>query len=231
MPPVSARFCATAIELADASRLLPIERIFYKSNNVAPFADLLRYELLGYGLGLYVDCDVFCLRAIEDADYIFGGEDGHYLNVAVLKLPKDCPTLNALRAIKDTPDFWPPWKPDHRKRWLFRKPKPLPLERFNLGTTGPHALTYYAAQYGIDRFASPVDRFYPVHSRNRHLLVDPELSVAELITHRTDAIHVNHRAGRLAAKNKIPANSPVGELLRGTAQAKELMTAQISMPL
>jgi hypothetical protein len=209
------------VELADASRLLPIKRIFYKNKNksVAGFADLLRYELLGLGLGLYVDCDVFCLRPIEDADYIFAGEDGQNLNVAVLKLPKDCPTLNALRAIKDTPDFWPPWKRDDRKRRLFRKPKPRSLVNFPLGTTGPHALTYYAKQHGIDRFASPVDRFYPVHHRNRHLLVDPELSVADLTTHRTDAIHLTHIATKLAARNEIPANSPLGEMLRGTAQA------------
>jgi hypothetical protein len=89
-----------------------------------------------------------------------------------------------------------------------------------LGTTGPAAFTHYAAQHGIDRFASPVDRFYPVHHRNRHLLVDPELSVAELMTHRTDAIHLTHKAAQFAAKNKIPANSPIGEMLRGTAQAR-----------
>jgi hypothetical protein len=66
------------VELADASRLLPIKRIFYKNKNksVAGFADLLRYELLGLGLGLYVDCDVFYLRPIEDADYILPGRMG-----------------------------------------------------------------------------------------------------------------------------------------------------------
>ena len=61
----------SGVELADASRLLPLSRLFRTKGSLAPFADLLLYELLGAGLGLYVDCDVFCLRAIEDADYIF----------------------------------------------------------------------------------------------------------------------------------------------------------------
>ena len=199
------------VELGDASRFLPLSRLFRNKGDgsVSGFANLLRYELLGAELGLYVDCDVFCLRPIKDAEYIFGLEDFQYINVAVLKLPKDCPTLAALRTIKDTPDFWPPWREDNRKRRLFGKPKPRGLGDFKLGTTGPHALTYYATQFRIDRFASPVDRFYPLHYRNAHLLTDPGLRLADLVTPRTDAIHLT----RQASLHDAPPGSPLHEIL------------------
>lgn len=50
------------IELSDANELLPRELIFTnrKTGSYAPFSDLLRYELLYKGLGLYVDCDIYC---------------------------------------------------------------------------------------------------------------------------------------------------------------------------
>ena len=202
----------SGVELDDASVLLPKDRMFLKRNNVSLFVDFLRYELLGAGRGLYVDCDVFCLRPIEDAHYIFAGEDGNYLNVAVLKLPRDCPTLTALRSIKE-PNFWPPWRADTRRRLPLLKPEPFPLKQLKLGTTGPHALTYYAKQHGIHHLASPVDRFYPVHYRNYHLLRDPALSLAELITHRTDAIHLT-RLSSLKLE-EISPKSPLGQMLWG----------------
>ena len=199
------------VELGDASRFLPRSRLFHNKGDgsVSGFTNLLRYELLSEGLGLYVDCDVFCLRPINDAEYIFGWEDMQYINVAVLKLPKDCPTLIALRKIKDTPDFWPPWREDTRKIRRLGKPKPRNLGDFKLGTTGPHALTHYATQFGIDRFASPVDRFYPVHYRNAHLLADPGLRLADLITPRTDAIHLTRQASLL----HIQPDSPIHEII------------------
>ena len=84
------------IEIADANKLLPATReIRYRDclagGGLSLFSNLLRYELLRAGLGLYVDCDVFCLRPIEDAEYIFGWETKKLINNAVLKIPADCP--------------------------------------------------------------------------------------------------------------------------------------------
>jgi hypothetical protein len=86
------------VQLADASTLLPQSRIIRhrETGSLALFSDILRYEIIGKGLGIYVDCDVFCLRPIEDADYIFGWESDTFFASGVLKLPPDCPTLSAL---------------------------------------------------------------------------------------------------------------------------------------
>jgi len=100
------------VVVTDASELLPQDRVIRhrKTGSFALFANLLRYEILGAELGLYVDCDVFCIRPIADANYIFGWETRGSINSAILKLPPDCPTLAALRAFKDTPNYLPPWE-------------------------------------------------------------------------------------------------------------------------
>jgi hypothetical protein len=207
------------IEIADANRLLPANReIRYRDclagGGLSLFSNLLRYELLRAGLGLYVDCDVFCLRPIEDADYIFGWETKKLINNAVLKLPADCPVLAALSAIKDTPDFVPPWQQKSRRRleWLRRRVvRPLPLEDLPWGTTGPKALTYYAKQHGVAHLASPIDRFYPLHWDQAQLLLDPALPLNALTTPRTDAIHL-YASSMARCSNAIPPNSPLWQI-------------------
>ena len=207
------------IEIADAGKLLPEKRIIrhQATGSVALFSDLLRYEILGSGLGLYVDCDVFCLRPIVDADYIFGWESSTSIGSAVLKLPFDCPVLVALRAIKDTPNFVPPWQKGRKRRrleWL-RRPQPAKtLESLPWGTVGPRALTHCAKEHGIEHLASPIDRFYPVHWSHVELLFDRALSLQELTTHRTDALHLftGSQQGRFT-RNGIPTGSPLWQII------------------
>jgi hypothetical protein len=174
---------------------------------------LLRYEIVGAGLGLYVDSDVFCLRPIEDADYILGWETTSIIGSSVLKLPPDCPTLAALRAIKDAPSFAPPWQKRRKRRfkWLERPTRARPLERLPWGSVGPLALTYYAKQHGIDHLACPVDRFSPVHWKHVRLLCDPAVSLQELTTYRTDAVHL-FTSSRYHAGSTMLKGSPIWEI-------------------
>jgi hypothetical protein len=165
--------------------------IRHATGSLALFADLLRYELLGQGYGLYVDCDVFCIRPIEDKAYILGWEYSYSLNNAVLKLPIESPTLADLRRLKDTQHFVPPWLRKKRRKWWRVGTKSL--NRLPLKTTGPDALTYYAMQNREERYASPIDRFYPLHDAHCVLLYDPGIKLEHILTPRTDAIHLNTR--------------------------------------
>jgi hypothetical protein len=214
------------VELADAAKLLPEDRMVRhrKSGSLALFSDLLRYELLGAGLGLYVDCDVFCLRPIEDDDYIFGWETNKIIATGVLKLPRNCPVLAALRAIKDTPNFVPPWRKASKRRrlaWLRGAAPAKPLEELKWGTIGPDALTYYAKQHGIEHLASPIDRFYPVNWDHLPLLYDPALSLEDLTTRRTDAIHLWHSLHEPLFRNAIPRGAPLWEIIETTSADKD----------
>ena len=81
------------VELADASKLLPESQLIKhkESGSYAIFSDLLRYEILRAGLGLYVDCDIFLHASIEDEDYIFGWSTPRQSMVLILKLPSIAP--------------------------------------------------------------------------------------------------------------------------------------------
>jgi len=216
------------IEIADAAKLLPAYRTirYRRSGGLSLYSNLLRYEVLRAGLGLYVDCDVFCLRPIEDADYIFGWETGKSINNAVLKMPADCPALAALSAIKDTPNFVPPWRKKRRRRWEWLRggAPPLPLEELPWGTTGPNALTYYAKQHGVAHLASPIDRFYPLHWDQVRLLFDPALPLKALTTPRTDAIHLYHSKLAPFAHNGMSTSSPLWQICQTARSAGKLPT-------
>ena len=132
-----------ALYVTEKADRFPFFQTFFATNSSA------------LGLGLYVDCDVYCLRPIEDADYILGWQGRNSLANAVLKLPPDCPVLAALRAIKDTPNFVPPsfGRRKRRLEWL-RGPAPaIPLEDLPWATASK-ALAYYAHLHGIDHLAS-----------------------------------------------------------------------------
>jgi hypothetical protein len=207
------------IEIADANILIPQSRIIRhrETGSLTIFSDLLRYEILGAGLGLYVDCDMFCLRPIEDAEFIFGWERSDSVNSAILKLPIDCPALVELRSIKNSLTFKPWHKGGVRRRisrWLKGKRPATSLEDLSWGTTGPVALTYYLKKHGLAHLASPIDRFYPVHYTCVPLLFDPALSLKDITTHRTDALHLyQSNFWRSSRELEIPKGSPIWELL------------------
>src|SRR5690606_33677576 len=57
---------------SDARQLLPEEDLVrHRNGSFALSSDYMRYEIMRLGLGLYIDCDVYCLEPIDDADYIF----------------------------------------------------------------------------------------------------------------------------------------------------------------
>jgi hypothetical protein len=72
---------------------------------------------------------------------------------------------------------------------------------------------YYAEQHGIADRAAPIDRLYPVPWMQLELLVDPGLSLRELITHRSDTVHLYNSTLSRWAKAKIPEGSPMWEMI------------------
>ena len=199
------------VEIADASSLIPEAQIarYLEGGHFALISDLLRYEIAGNGL--YVDCDVFCLRPIENADYIFGLGHNYGIQNAVLKLPQDCPALANLRAIKNSPVFRPPWQKAKRVGWLRVGGEAKPLEELKWGTIGPGALSYYAKQHGLMQYAAPIARFYPVHWTCTSMFLDPSLSLKDVVTSRTDALHLYHNSWKTSS---IPEGSPLWEIAR-----------------
>ena len=208
------------VEVADAARFLPERQLIRHraTGSFALFSDLLRYEILRAGLGLYVDCDMFCIRAIEDEDYIFGWSGPKTLNNAVLKLPADSSCLMDLCRIGEA-RFVPPWfSLRHRLglqvRRLVGRSVP-PIEDLPWGSTGPKALTYYALKHGIDRHAKDKKVFYPMDAHEIALLFDPARSLNDMISPGTVAIHLYNEYFRRRSFQVIPVppSSPLGLML------------------
>lgn len=210
------------VELVDASQLIPAEyTVRYSRNDMhkgsyALFSDFLRYEILKTGAGLYVDCDVYCLRPIEDEDYIFGYQDSGQINGAVLKLPPDSPALKNLLAIRDAKAFIPPWlstrkQKKYRRRALLGIPKKI--ENMPWGIAGPEAVTWYLKKDGLHKYAKPIDVFYPVHYYQTALFSDPNISIKSLATPRTLALHLYNEMIKHLDLEDVPAGSPLEIIL------------------
>lgn len=193
----------SGIKTSDASELLPAGRLLqYPGGSYAISANLIRYQIIARGLGLYVDADVFCWRAIEDADYIIGYESNNDINCAVLKLPADSPLISDLCSIKE--GWSPPWLEDAPIR---------KLNEYEWGTTGPKALTYYLQKHKLKRKAQPIDVFYPVNYRQAVLFLDEGLTIEDLVTSRTRYIHLYQSNIVRRIKDEPPPRSVAGRLI------------------
>lgn len=182
------------VVLYDASRLMDRSEIVrYRNGHLALTANIYRLRILQAGMGPYFDCDIFCVKPAPDTDYLFGWEDDTHINNAVLNLPAGSPLLKAVIAAAEDRMLLPPWyAPSRKRRMRFRRlltGRPT-ISDMEWGTTGPKLLTYFAKKLGLDGLAQPIDVFYPLHFRHKQLLNTPGLTLADITTSRTAAVHL-----------------------------------------
>lgn len=204
------------VAVRDAAAVLPRTSVegLLAGRHFAIASDLVRYEILGAGLGIWVDCDCYCLRPLADEPYIMGWESDGAIAIGVLKLPADSELLTSLRKIRE--GFIPPWVSRRRKiTWTIRRlvGQPKPLARMPWGTTGPAALTYYARQLGVDGLAKPAATFYPVPWWNLDPLFNERLTIEEAVSPETVVLHLYNE--KLRDRAPPPPNSPLGRILAG----------------
>lgn len=207
------------VEVADAAELLPQSQLIRhaESGSYALFSDLLRYRILKEGLGLYVDCDVFCVRSIPDEEYIFGWSTAKAINGAVLKVPSGSPMLADLCKIDD--GFIPPWLgPRYKIAVKLRRAlraSPPTLEDLPWGSAGPVAVTWYAKKHDVARFAKPKEVFYPLASSEMARLFQPHVAIADLVSPQTKTVHLYNEYFKRRFLNviPIPPSSPLGRMI------------------
>ena len=206
------------VEIADANAIIRREKIFRhkKSNSYAVFVDFFRYVLLQKTNELYVDCDMFCLRKIEPAEYIYGYEDKQYIAIGILRIPSNSALLKKLIHIASFPLVFPPWM--GRRQPLEAFGRNLlgdgPTARhLDWASTGPRALTYYANQLNLSHHASPVARFYPIGWREVAKMFDPNISLADVIDHNTDFVHLSNEVHRRENFGEPPKGSILYNLM------------------
>ena len=213
------------VELSSAHNLLPKSMIFRneETGSLAPFCDLIRYEILGQELGVYVDCDAYCVKPIEDADYIFALQDEQYIANGVLKLPTDCPALKELRELKRLTSPVMPWVPAPKRirrklkfaaKHMFNRPL-HPFESLPFATLGPIALTYYAKKHHIYDKALPNDVFYPLHWTQAQRLFDPDFQIESVFSENTIQLHLYGEMLRRLSDQPIPKGCTLDRVLQG----------------
>jgi hypothetical protein len=182
------------VSRADGCEILPETSIFRNpEGSVALFSDWFRYELLRRGAGTWIDTDVYLVAPVDmDAPNLFAEQAPGVLNNAILRLPPDSPLLPELLAVFERGEV-PAWLPMRRKtaahlRRAFSGGAAIP--RLPWGSTGPHALTALARKHGLFQQALPVDVFYPVPWRKAAWIVDPSISLTDVVTPRTVGVHL-----------------------------------------
>lgn len=208
------------ITICDANKIVGKEKIFKHKHtgSYAIFADIFRYELLKHVNGIYVDCDMYCLKPlnIPEHGYLFGLEDDNVINNAVLALPSNSLLLNRLTDIINHKNFIPEWYSDKaKKRLKFKDIIGLSkhISEMNWGVTGPEALTYYANDCQVNLLAQPIDIFYPIHYNRVSQLLTPDLSLNEVITNRTVAVHLYNEKLRQVDLTTLNPDSILAKML------------------
>ncbi len=202
------------IKVFDASKLMKKDE-FNKHKSSGPLAlaaDIYRYRLLKAGFGLYVDCDIFCVKPIPEKEYIFGWESDELINGAILSMPANSDLLNSLTVAAENPYFVPEWLSKKKQRILrLRKLVHMGkhVGKMQWGTIGPILLTHSVKKLNMSHLAEPIDVFYPLHFRHLPLFERVGLKIENLITPNTVALHLTNTVMKL----KVTPNTPLHELI------------------
>jgi hypothetical protein len=181
------------VEIADAAAIIPREKIIrYRNGSVALFSNWFRYELQRRGIGTWIDCDVYLVAPLDQTvPFLFGWQDS-LINGAVLRLPAESPMVESLLEIfekSEVPD-WLPLRERIVAQWHRIRSGEIDLSKMRWGSAGPLAITTLAKRYGRDHHALARDVFYPVGWQNAGWIRKPTLSLENVITPRTVAVHL-----------------------------------------
>ncbi|MGE6784618.1 hypothetical protein ACQKGL_19075 [Ensifer adhaerens] len=203
------------VRLFDASKLMSLPEVdaFRKTNRLAFASDIYRYRIQRENMGLYVDCDVYCLKPFEENDYVFGWESSKLICNAVLKIPSGSRLLQKVLEASEDLHFIPPWLPARKRNKMALRKKlgfPVHVADQAWGVIGPQLLTHYVRELELTNHASSIDSFYNLHFECTGLLYEPGLSVLDLATRRSSFLHLCN--SRLKPSG-VPAGSPMHEIL------------------
>jgi mannosyltransferase OCH1-like enzyme len=201
--------------------IVPRDQLFVHEDtqSYSLFSNYFRYQLLRRGLGLYIDCDVICVRPIDaSGPYVFGYQDDRVINGAILKLPSDSLVLRDLERLFEKRVFTPPWYSRREQLKQYARAvlgRPYGIRHAPWGSAGPTAITWYVRQHDLTRHAEPPEVFYPVHWRDAAVVLDPLASWNAMITERTRCVHLWNENLRHHDVDRPPRSSPLRRFLDG----------------
>lgn len=211
----------SGINICDANLIIPKEKIIKHkaTGSYALFSDIFRYELLNRtDNGIYVDCDVYCLKpiTIPNHGYLLGYEDDTKINGAILALPKESELLHALLKSAYDPYFVPPWYKSRKQKILkIRKQFGFSRHVANMpwGVIGPDAITYYVTQLELVYLVQDIDIFYPIHHCCVNHLLHTGLDINDITSKRSMCVHLYNEKLKSINLNLITKDCILSKML------------------
>ncbi|MBP1806548.1 hypothetical protein [Rubellimicrobium aerolatum] len=190
LPDVPAGF-----ENRDAAEVLPAREVatYRKEGSPSLHSNFFRYALMRETDHVWVDLDVIALRPFEfTEDRVYAYENPERVNCAVLRLPKDSPTLAALLAFGPGQRGVAPHITGLRRarQWIKTFGRGVRIEDWPWGSTGPRALTTYLRTFDEIRFAMPRTTFYPVRAGRFERFLTPGDLADDSFPKETYGVHL-----------------------------------------
>jgi hypothetical protein len=187
------------VRVKDANEIEPEEKVFFYKGSRTPavFADLFRLRLMQRKAGIWVDCDVYCVKPLRGlGEYVFGIEEGSRLNNAVFRCPANSKLLKHLLEVFEPGAIPPgmPWWRVAEVRLRRALGQALPAENMQFGATGPWPLNHWVRKLGLRGFVQPKAVFYPLDHGAAGGLLKAGSSLEGIVKHETLAVHMWHSA-------------------------------------
>lgn len=184
-----------AVQARDANEVLPTKRISVYAREQSPslHSNFFRFALMRNTDHVWVDLDMIALQPLDfPGDRIYGYEKPDQVNCAVLRLPKDSPTLADLMALTPETRGVAPHitGPRRTKYWIKTLGRGVPIDRWPWGSTGPRALTAYLKRHHEIRHALPMPVLYPILTSQCRRFVTPGDLTDASFGPQTKAVHL-----------------------------------------
>lgn len=224
------------VHTADAADIYPAEPMLRHARTGSPaiHADMWRLNLLKQTDKIWVDADMYCYRPFDySSPFVYGWEKEGLVCNAVLGLPRDSKTLDALlEFFKDEYAIAPWFKP-----WQIREleaerdaGKPVHMTAQNWGFTGPASVTHFLIETGEIEHAQPEPAFYPVSFPDRNHMIQSRFNVEERFTDDTRGVHfwARRMKPRLEEKeNNVPRR---GSFMHGLLAKHDIDPSKALIP-
>lgn len=183
------------VHTADAAEIYPGEPMLRHARTGSPaiHADMWRLNLLKKTDKIWVDADMYCYKPFDyDTPFVYGWEKPGLVCNAVLGLPAESKTLNALLAFFEDEYAIAPWLNDWQIKELEEERdagRPVHITEQNWGFTGPASVTHFLIETGEIEHAQPEPAFYPVSFKERNHMIQSRFDVEERFTDDTRGVH------------------------------------------
>ena len=209
------------VEVVDGNDILGADKMVRhgRSQSAALFSDRFRYEVLGRGLGAWIDTDLLFIKAPQNSgDCLLGWEDDELVGSAFIWIKPRHPLIDDLRRLAADDHLIPAWLPAWKRSYLaIRKAmgKPRHVSDLDWGVIGPHLLTWLLQQSDLASQVGPTSWFSPLPWDERRKIADGNFDWQSLIKPETVCAHLWNYGLTPELRNREPQQ---GSLLQTVAR-------------